>query len=190
MTDALLPTSFVAYRPILQFLGRVYRLETESGALLLEVRMKLFRLREELVGFGDAARTDARLTIKARSVFDFGATYDVTDAHTGERVGAWRRKGLESMFRDTWVLLDRSDQQVGQLEEDSMALALFRRLLFNLLPQRFTCTVGGRPAGFIQQRFNLFRLHYEVRLDGAAVDPRLAQAIAVLLLAIEGRQQS
>ena len=48
MTTALTTTSFVAYRPIFQFLGRIYRLETPSGQLLLEVRMKLFKLREAI----------------------------------------------------------------------------------------------------------------------------------------------
>jgi len=188
MTTALTPSGFVAYRPILQFFGRVFRLETEGGELLLEVRMKLFRLREEIVAYADTARTDPRLRIQARSVLDFGATYDVTDAVTGERLGAWRRKGLASILRDTWVLLDTADQEVGTVEEDSLGLALIRRFLLNLIPQSFTCTVQGRPAGRIQQRFNLFRLTYEVRLDPSEVDRRMAQALAVLLLAIEGRQ--
>lgn len=189
MSTALTPASFVAYRPILQFFGRVYRLETEGGQLLLEVRMKLFKLREEIIGYGDTGASQPRLRMKARSVFDFGATYDVTDGTTGERLGAWRRKGMASILRDTWVLLDRSDQEIGQVVEDSVALALVRRFLLNLIPQGFTATVNGQPAGHIQQRFNLFRLTYDVKLDPTKVEPRMAQALAVLLLAIEGRQQ-
>lgn len=189
MTTALTLPSFVAYRPLLQLFGRVYRLETEGGALLLEVRMKLFRLREEIVAYADEARTDARLRIQARSVFDFGATYDVTDGRSGERLGAWRRKGMASLLRDTWVLLDRDDREIGTVTEDSMALALVRRFLLNLVPQSFTCTVGGQPAGEVRQRFHLLRLTYDVRLDPTRIDPRLAQALAILLLAIEGRQQ-
>lgn len=188
MSAALVPASFVAYRPLFQLFGRVYRVETPSGELLLEVRMKRFRLREEIVACADAARTQPRLRIQARSIFDFGATYDVTDATTGERLGAWRRKGMASLLRDTWVLLDPRDREIGLVEEDSMGLALVRRLLFNLIPQSFTCTVGGRPAGAVQQRFNLLRLTYDVRLDPTVVDPRLAQALAILLLIIEGRQ--
>lgn len=189
MSTALTTAGFVAYRPMLQFFGRLFRLEAPGGALLLEVKMKAFRLREEIVGYADAGRTDARLRIKARQVFDFGATYDVTDATTGERLGAWRRKGLASILRDTWVLLDTQDQEVGLLEEDNMALALVRRFLANIVPQSFTCTVNGAPAGGIHQRFNLFRLTYDVRLDPTLVDTRLAQALAILLLAIEGRQR-
>ena len=188
MSTSLVPAHFIAYRPILQFFGRVYRLETEGGQLLLEVRMKMFKLREEITGYGDSGTSDARLRIKARSIFDFGATYDVTDARTGERLGAWRRKGMASLLRDTWVLVDMSDQEIGEVVEDSIALALVRRLLLNLVPQGFTATVQGRPAGHVQQRFNLFRLTYDVKLDPTLIDPRMAQAIAVLLLAIEGRQ--
>lgn len=189
MTTALVPAGFVAYRPILSLLGRVYRLETTSGALMLEVRMAMFKLREEIVAYADEGRTDARLRIKARSVFDFGATYDVTDATTGERLGAWRRQGLKSILRDTWVLLDPSDREIGKVEEDSVALALVRRFLLNLIPQSFHCTVDGKPAGVVAQRFHLLRLCYDVKLDPNVIDPRLAQALAILLLAIEGRQQ-
>lgn len=190
MTTALTTAGFVAFRPMFQLMGRIYRLESQGGELQLEVRMKAFRLREEIVGFADAARTDARLRIKARQIFDFGATYDVTDARTGERLGAWRRKGLASILRDTWILLDPADQEIGTVEEDSMGLALIRRLLLNIIPQSFTCTVRGKPAGTLAQRFNLFRLTYDVRLDPTVVDPRLQQALAILLLAIEGRQRS
>lgn len=189
MTTALASAGFVAYRPLLQFFGRVYRLETEGGQLLLEVRMKMFKLREEIVGYGDAGASQPLLRLKARSVFDFGATYDVTDGATGERLGAWRRKGMASLLRDTWVQLDASDREIGQVVEDSVALALVRRFLLNLIPQGYTATVNGRPAGHVQQRFNLFRLTYDVKLDPSAVEPRMAQALAVLLLAIEGRQQ-
>lgn len=188
MTDALMTASFVAYRPMLQFFGRNYRLETEGGQLLLEVRMKMFKLREEITGFGDAGTSEPRLRIKARSILDFGATYDVTDAQSGERLGAWRRKGMASILRDTWTLLDASDQEIGTVVEDSMAFALIRRFLLNILPQGFTATVNGGPAGHIQQRFHLLRLTYDVKLDPTKIEPRLAQALAVLLLAIEGRQ--
>jgi hypothetical protein len=189
MSTALTPSTFVAYRPLLQLSGRVYRLETQGGELLLEVKMKAFRLKEAIVGYADSGRSDARLRIQARSILDFGATYDVVDARTGERLGAWRRKGLKSILRDTWTLLDSGDREIGELTEDSMLLALIRRFLLNLIPQTFSCTVNGSPAGDIRQRFHLFRLTYDVRLDPDKVEPRLAQAIAVLLLAIEGRQQ-
>lgn len=191
MSTALvqIPPSFVAYRPIFSFLGRTMRLESPSSQLVLFVRMKLFKLREELTGYADEAQSRPVIRIKARSVFDFGATYDVTDSTTGQRVGAWRRQGMKSILRDTWTLLDAEDREVGQLQEDSMALALIRRFLLNLIPQSFTFSTNGKPVGTVKQRFNLLRLTYEVKLGPEAMDARLAAAIAVLLMAIEGRQQ-
>ena len=37
--------------------------------------------------------------------------YDVTDAQTGGWIGTLRSRGLKSMVRDTWGLLDKHEQQ-------------------------------------------------------------------------------
>jgi hypothetical protein len=121
---------------------------------------------------------------------DVSATYDVTDAASGSVVGALRRKGLKSIIRDEWAILN-NDQEVGKVIEDSGFLAILRRI-FPIIPQTFKVSMGDVEVGMIKQRFNPFQLAYDVDFSadtGNKLDRRLAVATVVLLLAIEGRQK-
>ena len=189
-TTALTPwrTQYVARKDLFSFLGASFRLFDDRDQLVFFVKQKAFKLKEEITVFADEAQSQARLHIRARNIMDISATYDVSETD-GTVVGALRRQGMKSIFRDTWLVLDTAGAEIAKIEEDSLLAALFRRFVTALLPQTFRVTdSAGRPVGEIKQRFTFFRLTYDVRLDG--LDPRLGVAAAVLLLAIEGRQQS
>mgnify|MGYP001598533220 CR=1 FL=1 len=85
------------------------------------------------------------------------------------------------------------NQPVGKIEEDSQVMALLRRFLSNLIPQKYHVTVGqDHVIAHYRQNFNPFVLKLTVALESDAakyVDPRLLLAGAVLLAAVEGRQQ-
>jgi hypothetical protein len=89
-------------------------------------------------------------------------------------------------------VLNSSEQVIGSLFEDSMKLALIRRFLVNLIPQNYDITIGQSRVADLKQRFNIFR--YELDLDftmdtANQLDRRLGIAAAILLAAVEGRQQ-
>jgi len=100
-----------------------------------------------------------------------------------QKVGVLRRKGLRSMLRDEWEVL-----------EDSIGLAMLRRLFIgSLLPQNYDITVGESRVADLKQRFNLYR--YEMDLDftmdaGRLLDRRLGIAAAILLATVEGKESS
>ena len=183
--------TYVAKKQFFNFLGSAFRLFDSGGRLAFFVKQKAFKLKEEITVFADEEMRDAQIRIKARSIIDVSATYDVTDANTGESVGALRRKGFKSIFRDEWTVLGRDGEPIGQVIEDSGLLALLRRFI-RLIPQTFHVTIGAKQVGSIKQRFNPFILAYDVDFSastGDDIDPRLVVASVVLLLAIEGRQQ-
>lgn len=188
MSNALIvyPKNYLAKR-VFAFPGSAFRIEVD-GNLRFYVRQKPFKLKEEITVFTDEACTQPALGILARSIMDFGATYDITDKSTGENLGAGRRQGLKSLFRDAWDILDANGQVVGSMQEDRMLFALLRRFFSNLIPQTFTLRIGGNQVGVLRQRFNPFRLSYDVEI-GEGLDPRVGVALTVLVLAIEGRQQ-
>jgi len=182
--------NYVAKKALFSFLGSAFRLYDTSGNLAFYVKQKAFKLKEEITVYADEGQKDAMLTIKARSVMDFSATYDVTDARSGELVGSMRREGVKSMFRDEWTLLDAGGHDLGKVKEDSGVMALIRRFFLKIIPQTFRVTVADAEVGTIKQKFNPFQLGYDVdfaQADGK-LDPRLSVAAVVLLLAIEGRQ--
>jgi uncharacterized protein YxjI len=184
-------SQYVAKKALFSFLGSSFRLFDQSGNLSFFVKQKAFKLKEEITVYADEGEKDAQLRIKARSIMDVSATYDVTDANSGEVVGALQRKGLKSILRDEWAILDTDGNEVGKVIEDSGALALLRRFI-KLIPQNFDVSVGDTKVGQIKQHFNPFMLAYDVDFSsdpGGKLDPRLAVAAVVLLLAIEGRQK-
>lgn len=183
---------YVAKKAFLSFMGSSFRLFDQSGQLAFFVKQKAFKLKEEITVFADEGMKEPQLRINARSIIDISATYDVVDAATDEGVGALQRKGLKSLLRDEWSILDTDGIEVGRIVEDSGFLALVRRFLSNLIPQTFHVTMGEQQVGVIKQRFNPFLLSYDVDFSAAqagGLDPRLGVAAVVLLLAIEGRQK-
>jgi uncharacterized protein YxjI len=184
-------SQYVAQKALFAFLGGEFRLFDTANQLAFFVKQKAFKLKEEITVFSDEAQTKPMLRIKARSIMDISATYDVTDADTGAVIGALRRKGLKSILRDEWAILGAGDAEVGMIQEDSGFLALVRRFLIKIIPQTFKVTMGGEEVGQIKQRFTFFRLTYDVDFSkdtSEKLDRRIIVASTVLLLAIEGRQ--
>lgn len=181
---------YVAKKALFSFLGASFRLFNPDGSLAFFVKQKAFKLKEAIKVCSDEKQTDEMLAIQARSIMDVSATYDVTDSKTGEKVGALKRKGLKSLFKDEWSILDNDDAEVGLIKEASTAMAILSRL-FKIIPQKYVVEMNGESAGVIAQKFNPFILGYDVQFEGpgsANLDPRLGVAGVVLLLAIEGRQ--
>jgi len=162
-----------------------------GGRLVMYSQQKRFKLKEDIRVYADTSRKDEILSIKARSIIDFSAAYDVIDMTTNQHVGTLRRQGIKSMLRDEWDILNPAGQIIGTLFEDSMELATIRRLLFSLLPQNYDIIMGQQRVADIKQQFNPFQylLDMDFSLDTAnRLDPRLGIAAGILLAAIEGRQ--
>ncbi|MCQ3936333.1 MAG: hypothetical protein DPW18_04720 [Chloroflexi bacterium] len=168
-----------------------FRFYDPSGRLVMFSEQKMFRLREDIRVYADESKTQEVLMIKARQIIDFSAAFDVVDSATGMKVGALRRRGLKSILRDEWEVLDVGDNVIGLLFEDSMGMALLRRFLTGLIPQNYDITIGGARVADLRQNFNPFtyQLTMDFSMDVAhQLDRRLGVAAGILLAAIEGRQ--
>ncbi len=171
-----------------------FRFYDPAGRLVMFSEQKMFRLREDIRVYDSEDKTREVLSIKARQIMDFSASYDVVDTEMNQTVGVLRRKGLRSILRDEWEVLDANDGVIGQLFEDSIPLALLRQLLLgSWLPQNYDMTVGETRVADLKQNFNLFR--YELNLDFSMdtthrLDRRVGIAAGILLAAVEGKQDS
>jgi uncharacterized protein YxjI len=191
MHSAFMYKQYLLKRQTFAMTGK-FRFYAPNEQLVLFSEQKMFKLREDIRVYSDETKSQEVLSIKARQIIDFSAAYDVVDATTNQHVGTLRRRGLQSMFRDEWEVLNSSEQVIGSLFEDSMKLALIRRFLVNLIPQNYDITIGQSRVADLKQRFNIFR--YELDLDftmdtANQLDRRLGIAAAILLAAVEGRQQ-
>lgn len=184
-------TQYTIRRKVFTLLGAKFHLYNATGDLIGFCKQKAFKLKEDIRVYTDETMSDERLTILARSVIDFSAAYDVLDSATQSKIGALKRKGFASMLRDEWVVLDEDENPIGSIKEDSTALALVRRFLSNLVPQTFHLRDGTeRELAEFRTHFNPFihRMTVTVGPD-CTVNPLLALAGGVLLMAIEGRQK-
>ena len=183
---------YLLKRQVFALTGKL-RFYNPQEQVVLYVEQKMFRFKEDIRIYNDESKSQEVLLIKARSVIDFNAAYDVVDAGFNQKVGTLRRKGWRSMMRDEWEVLDGNDQVTGMLFEDSVGQAMLRRLLLgSLLPQNYDMTLGETRVADLRQRFNPFA--YQMDLDFSMdptrrLDRRLGIAAATLLAIIEGKQQ-
>ena len=184
---------YVLHRQVFALTGK-FRFYDPMGNLVMFSEQKMFRWKEDIRVYADEEKTREVLSIKARQIMDFSASYDVVDTEMNQKVGVLRRKGLRSLLRDEWEVLDENDNVKGLLFEDSMGLAVLRRLaLGSWLPQNYDITFGTTRVADLKQNFNLFR--YELNLDfsmdvSRMMDRRLGIAAGILLAAVEGKQSN
>ncbi len=177
-------------RKVLKIFGASFHVFDSSGRVVAFSSQKAFKLKEDIRVFTDESMSSELMAIRARQIVDFSAAYDIVDSSKSVKIGAARRKGWSSMVRDSWELLDANDQPIASLREDSTLMALLRRLLSKLIPQKFHLrSLDGRELAFMRVHFNPFVYRMSVSVTDASIDPRLVLGAAVLLAAIEGRQQ-
>lgn len=171
--------------------GRSFNVLDPAGNLILFSHMKGFRLKEDIRLYSSPDMSRELLVIQARQIIDFSTTYDVFDPDENRKVGSFRRRGLKSLMRDEWVLMNTLGHETGKIREESAMLAFLRRLLGPIVPQRYVASTGGMEVAHFSQKFNPFLL--KLRLDFTAdrenlLDRRLGLAAGLLLCAIEARR--
>ncbi len=182
---------YLVRRKVLTLAGAKFHVFDPGGNLLFFSKMKAFKLREDIRVYRDESMADELLLIQARQIIDFSAAYDVLDSKTREKIGVFKRKGMKSILRDEWIIMDAGDRTIGTIREDSLLKSLLRRFLTNLIPQSFHVEMQEQTVCVYKQNFNPFVLKLDVdfSLDTRSLfDRRLGIAGAILLGAMEGRQ--
>lgn len=186
--------SYTIRRKVLKILGAAFHIYNPAGAVVGYCKQKAFKLKEDIRVYTDETCTREFIVIRARSMIDFSATYDVT-LGDGSSLGSFRRKGMASTFlRDQWVVFNGRGEHVADVREDGSFLSIARRyvdLISLLFPQKFTLLGrDGQPIARYRQHFNpfVYRLSIAVLRDDPQLDDLVILAGGCLLAAIEGRQ--
>ncbi len=188
-TELVATSKLLARKKIFSFLGSEFEIFDTQSNLKYFIKQKAFKLKEAITVF-DHTKTNPVILIQARRWRDFSGTYDVSRAD-GQKIGALKREGMASLFRDSWKILDMDDNIVGSIDEDSMLLALFRRFLSNIVPQHYDINIGGNLVAEFDQHFNPFVAKFDLdftKNTNNLLSHEMGIAIAILLLAVEGRQ--
>lgn len=192
MTDSVFTHStYLVRRKILKLFGAAFHIYDPNGNLAFYSSQKAFKLKEDIRVYTGEDMQNEVLTIKAKQIIDISAAYDVFDPVRQTKVGVLKRKGMKSIIKDEWIIMDANENQIGLIQEDSMMLALLRRFLCNLIPQSYDGVINGQKVCQFKQNFNPFvtKITLDFSMDTQGLlDRRLGIAAAVLLCAIEGKQ--
>ncbi len=197
-------------RKFWKFFGAEIKIvDPTSETLVGFIKMKAWKLREDVRLFTDESFSTEVFAIHARQIIDFGATYDVTDSLAGGTpLFSLRRKGLRSTFvRDTWEILDPTGSVVGMIRETSGNLALLRRwlsmisdvfdLIFAFVKQTYEVTYApaGQPPVIISEIVHtknplMVKMVMDMSMAPAGTDARLNVAAGAMLSVIDASKNS
>jgi len=85
----------------------------------------MFRLKEDVIVFSDESRTKELFNIKANQWIDFNASYMMTDLLTGKKFGRLARKGMRSIWKARYDIIDEKDKPIYQINEDNGWIKVF-----------------------------------------------------------------
>ena len=91
---------------------------------LAYVRQKMFRLKEDVVVFNNESKSQENFRIRANQWIDFNASYAITDSF-GKNLGKIARKGMRSIWKATYFILDAFDNQKYKVQEENAWVKVF-----------------------------------------------------------------
>ena len=86
------------------------------GNYVCYVRQKLFKLKENVIVFSDETKTKELYSIKANQWIDFNASYSMVQ-RDGTPVGTLARKGIRSIWKSSYDILDQNKKAVFHISE-------------------------------------------------------------------------
>ncbi|KQS89391.1 hypothetical protein [Chryseobacterium sp. Leaf394] len=95
-----------------------FNITDKNGNAVAYVRQKMFKLKEDVVVFENDSKTKELFRIKANQWIDFNASYSLTEIATGKSFGRLARKGMRSIWKSTYDVLDTNDKAKFTITED------------------------------------------------------------------------
>jgi hypothetical protein len=165
---------------------RIFRVMTLDGQLIMLVKHPVLRLREEFMVYADEGASVPLLRVKSRQLIAINFTFDIVDAATGAPLGSVQKRGVRSLLRDKFLILDPAGNEIGMMEEQGASI--LRRFL-PILTSRHSIFLNGQEAARMRQIFRLFTKEFEVEIAPGQTDPRFVLACALLALMAEARRE-
>lgn len=103
----------------LMTLGQRISATDASGNLLMFVKQKMFKLKEQVEVYADEGRTNLIFRIAADRMIDWSANYSFTDAD-GNDWGAVRRKGMRSLWSAHYDVMQNGEVDMTVQEESAL----------------------------------------------------------------------
>ncbi|MFP3833383.1 hypothetical protein [Chryseobacterium sp. SIMBA_028] len=96
-----------------------FNITDKNGNYVAYVRQKMFKLKEDVVVFNDESKTRELFRIRANKWIDFNASYSLNDLVDNKNYGRLARKGMRSLWKSSYDILDANDQPKFKVQEDN-----------------------------------------------------------------------
>ena len=177
--------------------------EGARASLIAFAQQKRLAFKEKVTFYGDEQKSQTSFMFRAEKVLDVHGRYFVED-DAGQMVGMFRKVFGQSLFLSTWRLMDKDGNELFEVKENSVALALLRRfggmipfvgglvdilVLFLRYHFVFVDLTTGEEVG-AYRKTTLFRDHYLLETSDDAfekLDWRVYAALGVGLDALQSR---
>ncbi|HEX4381503.1 MAG TPA: hypothetical protein VH083_01080 [Myxococcales bacterium] len=158
-----------------------------DGSLAAMVEYPWFRLRTELIVYADEGQLVPLFIMRTRRLATLDREHDLLDPG-GARLGCLRTRGIASLFRDQWDILDDRDRPAGEMIEEGNSLL---RRVVKMWPGHHRIDLGRRTVARIQQRFHLFRRVFDLTILPVEdpIEPRFAIACALVAMHADLRRE-
>jgi len=148
------------------------------------IHQKLLKLKEDIRIYHDSSMQTEVMRIKQEQIIDFSGSYQVIDSHSNQLIGILQRKGLKSMFKDEWIIMNPNRQEIGKVKEDGGFMWFLRRFILKWLPMVYHIEMGGQKLATIKEKaIKLADTYYlDLSLDvNNTIDRRLAIAAMIMM---------
>ena len=163
-----------------------------NGSLILYVKQKAFKLKEDVTVYADEAQTRQVFRIAADRVIDWNARYEITGA-SGEKLGAIKRQGMKSLWKSHYDVTDARGASVFSVREANPWVKVFDSLLgevpvlgaltgYVFHPAYVVARPNGTPMFRVTKRPALFEGKYRVTVEGKYVEDEEPLAIASMMM--------
>ncbi|MEM1227184.1 MAG: hypothetical protein AAGJ40_15905 [Planctomycetota bacterium] len=165
-----------------------------DGNLLMFVKQKMFKLKEQVEIYSDDQRSNLIFRIAADRMIDFSANYSFTDA-AGNPWGAVRRKGMKSLWSAHYDVIQDGNVDMT-IQEESPMKKLLESLLteiplvgmvatYLLNPTYLVQRPDGTPLLRLTKRPAVFEGVFTLeKLADMPEDDELRSLLAVMMLAL------
>lgn len=105
-----------------------FNITDKNGSSVAYVRQKMFKLKEDVIVFNDESKTKELFKIQANQWIDFNASYSIKDT-IGKSFGRLARKGVRSIWKSTYEVLDENDKAKFTITEDNAWVKFFDNMV-------------------------------------------------------------
>lgn len=102
-----------------------FNITDRNGSYVAYVRQKMFKLKEDVIVFNDESKSKELFRIRANQWIDFNASYSLNEVATGRNFGRLARKGMRSLWKASYDILDGNDQPKFKIQEDNAWVRIF-----------------------------------------------------------------